>query len=64
MATIIWMRSPLTEAVDVFSYGKADAEKRFRACLAPNVGCVAMKGGHQMPYENLRNSASRLSASD
>ena len=28
------------------------------------VGCMAMKGGHQMPYKNLRNSASRLSASD
>lgn len=27
-------------------------------------GCMAMKGGHQMSYKNLRNSASRLSASD
>jgi hypothetical protein len=27
-------------------------------------GCMAMKGCHQMPYKNLRNSASILSASD
>jgi hypothetical protein len=53
-------------ALFFFRYGQADAEKRSRACLAPNLGFIriapacdsaimpglmAMKGGHQMPYK-------------
>ena len=48
-----------------FRYGQADAEKRSRACLAPNLGFIrmatgvrlgnhapgCMKGGHQMPHK-------------
>ena len=70
----------LSKLLIFFHYGQAGAEKRSRACLAPNLWFIRMttgvrlgnharaawrrKGSHQMPYKNLRNSASRLSASD
>jgi hypothetical protein len=70
----------LTEAVDLFPLrtnrcretiqGVLGAEPRVhkdrdgRATRQSCPGCMAMKDGHRMPYKNLRNSASRLSASD